>query len=81
MGKVLPVSYDANKSTWMTSVIFEKWLIKWNSDLKKKRKKIALVIDNCPAHPEIDNLSILSLCFCHQIHPECSQWIRALFKT
>ena len=43
----LPVKYDANKSAWMTSVLFSEWLHGWNSQLKAQRRKICLLMDNC----------------------------------
>lgn len=43
----LPVNYDSSQNAWMTSVIFNNWLLKW--DLRIKRK-IVLVIDQCTAH-------------------------------
>ncbi|XP_026820219.1 tigger transposable element-derived protein 6-like [Rhopalosiphum maidis] len=45
--KCLPVDYYANTNVWMTSVIFNKWLMKWDKQLNNK---IVLLIDNCPAH-------------------------------
>jgi hypothetical protein len=45
--KCLPVDYYANTNTWMTSVIFNEWLIKWDKQLNNKT---VLLIDNCPAH-------------------------------
>jgi len=45
--KCLPVDYYANTNAWMTSVIFNEWLIKWDKQLNNKT---VLLIDNCPAH-------------------------------
>jgi hypothetical protein len=47
----LPVEYDANKSAWMTSTIFETWLRRWDASLTRKDRKIVLFVDNCNAHP------------------------------
>jgi len=46
--KNLPVDYFSNSNVWMTSFIFENYLRKWDSKLDHK---IALVLDNCTAHP------------------------------
>ncbi|GBN31372.1 Tigger transposable element-derived protein 6 [Araneus ventricosus] len=43
----LPFDFFANNSAWMTSVIFNKWLLKWGNQLNHK---ILLLIDNCTAH-------------------------------
>lgn len=47
----------------MTSEIFEKVLRKWDSQLRSNKKKIILFIDNCPAHPKIENLTNIKLAF------------------
>lgn len=59
----LPVEYDANKSAWMTSALFEEWLRNWDVSLHRKKRKIALVVDNCTAHPHIKNLAAIELVF------------------
>jgi len=37
----------------MTSSIFEQWLRKWDRTLMIENRKIALVLNNCTAHPKI----------------------------
>ncbi|XP_025832024.1 tigger transposable element-derived protein 4-like [Agrilus planipennis] len=59
--KRLPVNYQANKSAWMTSQIFEEEIRK--SDCELKGKKILLLVDKCPAHPAIPNLQNIELGF------------------
>jgi hypothetical protein len=43
----LPVDYYSNANAWMTSVIFNNWLVKWDLELKRN---IVLLIDNYTAH-------------------------------
>ena len=43
-----------NKS-WMDSILFEEWVREIDRRFTAEGKKIALVVDNCPAHPSIDN--------------------------
>lgn len=59
----LPVTYKANKKAWMTSGIFEEWVDSVNDQMKKENRKILLIVDNCPAHPEIEDLSNVKLEF------------------
>ena len=59
----LPTEYDANKSAWMTSAIFEGWLRKWDNELSWQGRKIALFIDNCTAHPQVQDLQSIELFF------------------
>lgn len=61
--KSLPVDYTANKKAWMTSTIFEEEIRKWNNKLRRSNRKILLVVDNCPAHPELPNLTNITLVF------------------
>lgn len=61
--KDLPVTYTANKKAWMTSALFQNWVTSVNEDMKKKKRSILLIVDNCPAHPEIPGLSNLTLKF------------------
>lgn len=60
--KKLPVNYTANKKSWMTSVIFEEELRKWDKELASKKRKIILLVDNCTAHPKL-NLTNINLVF------------------
>ena len=48
----LPVTYGANKNAWMTSVLFEEWITKWDAALRKQGRKILVLVDNCSAHPQ-----------------------------
>ncbi|GBM50809.1 Tigger transposable element-derived protein 4 [Araneus ventricosus] len=50
--KSLEVDYNFNKKSWMTSEICEKWDQKLDKSMIAECRKIALVFDNCPAHPK-----------------------------
>ena len=49
----LPVTYSANKKAWMTSHLFQQWLDKLNSKMKREGRSILLFVDNCAAHPDV----------------------------
>ena len=53
---------NQNKS-WMDSVLFEEWIQEMDTKFTKEKKKVAPIIDNCPAHPAIDNLKSIELIF------------------
>lgn len=57
----LPVKYYANKNAWMTSEIFRNWLTDWDFNLQHEQRKILLLVDNCTAHPHLDNLKNIQL--------------------
>lgn len=41
-----------NKTSWMTSVIFEEVLKSFNSKMKIQSRKVLLFLDNAPCHPD-----------------------------
>jgi len=47
----------------MTSTIFEDWLRKLDKRLKAQRRRVLMIIDNCPAHPKMSNLEAITLIF------------------
>ncbi|XP_062597709.1 tigger transposable element-derived protein 6-like [Saccostrea cucullata] len=59
----LPVEYNTNKKAWMTVDIFSTWVKQLDKKMKRKKRKTALVIDNCPAHPKIPALQSIELIF------------------
>ena len=50
----VPVDYHANKKAWMTSILFENWLRNLDKRMGREKRKIAMIIDNCPAHPKVE---------------------------
>jgi hypothetical protein len=55
----LPVDYYSSANAWMTSVIFNDWLVKWDLELKRK---IVLLADNCMAHTNNSLLKNILAC-------------------
>ena len=47
----------------MNSEIFEEWVRKLHQKFRADDRNIALIIDNCPAHPSISNLTNVQLVF------------------
>ena len=47
----------------MGSLLFEEWIRKMDIKFTTEEKKVALIIDNYPAHPTIDNLKSIELIF------------------
>ena len=45
----------------MDSVLFEEWIREIDTKFTKEKKKVALIIDNCPAHLTINNLKSIEL--------------------
>ncbi|MEW8546499.1 MAG: transposase, partial [Candidatus Thiodiazotropha sp.] len=61
--KSLPTQYDANPKAWMTSAIFTKWVTKFDKKCQRQQRRVALIVDNCPAHPKIKGLKAVNLIF------------------
>jgi len=61
--KRVPVDWSHSKKAWMTSKIFEKYLRDWDAELGKTKRKILLLVDNCPAHPNVKSLQNIKLVF------------------
>ena len=59
----LPCRYRSQKKSWMDSTLFEEWVRELDVKFQKENRKHALIIDNCPAHPTIADLSNAKLIF------------------
>lgn len=59
-GAQLGFNYMSNTKAWMTSAIYQEWLLDWDQKLKNKNCKILLLQDNFLGHvvPE----SIMNIC-------------------
>ena len=82
---ILPTVYEASKKAWMTTALFETWVRKWDAKLTLSKRKIALFVDNCTAHPHLKNLKSIELLFLplnttSEIQP-CDQAIIKTLKT
>ena len=61
--KTLPTQYENNKKAWMTSDIFTSWLKKIDKRFERQGRKVAMIVDNYPAHPRVDSLRATELIF------------------
>ena len=61
--KFVSCHYRNQQKTWMDGVLFEKYIREMDKKLVSEERKIALVIQNCPAHPQIENLKSINLLF------------------
>lgn len=59
----IPVTYKANRRSWMTSEHFKEWLVKLDNKMRLQKRFIALILDNCPAHPSVSGLTNVQLYF------------------
>ena len=61
--KKKPCRYRAQKKSWMTSDLFEEWVRELDRKFQREDRKLALIVDNCPAHPDINDLKAIELVF------------------
>lgn len=61
--KKKPINYMSNAKAWMTSLIFEKWLLELDCKMRKENREILLFIDNCTAHNNIPQMSNVKVIF------------------
>jgi len=47
----LPCRYRSQKKSWMNSELFEEWVRELDRKFVGEGRKIALIVDNYPAHP------------------------------
>ncbi|GFS86403.1 tigger transposable element-derived protein 6 [Trichonephila clavipes] len=58
-----PTKYRSNKKAWMTTELFNEWLVQLNSDMKREKRHILLFLDNCTVHNNAPPLSNVKLQF------------------
>lgn len=59
----LPCRYRSQQKSWMDSTLFEEWVREINRKFQRENRKIAMIIDNCPAHPDVQDISNVTLIF------------------
>ena len=58
-----PCRYRAQKKAWMNSDLFEEWVSELDRKLQLENRKIALIENNCPVHPNVNDLKAIELVF------------------
>ena len=62
--KFLPSQYqNQKKKKWMNGLLLEEWAWELNRKFSSEERSVALVIDDCLAHPNIENLKSIKLFF------------------
>ena len=51
--RFLPSRYRNQRKSWMDGALFEEWVREIDRKFDAEGRKIALVVDNFPAHPDI----------------------------
>ncbi|XP_065667761.1 tigger transposable element-derived protein 4-like [Hydra vulgaris] len=61
--KNIPCCYWAQPKSWMLAELFEKWFKEIDLKFSFQKRKIALKVDNCSAHPNVQKLNWVELIF------------------
>ena len=81
----LPCRNRSQKKSWMDSTLFEEWVRELDVKFQKENRKIALIIDNCPAHPTKADLSSVKLIFLPpnttSVSQPMDQWVIKCLKA
>ena len=59
----LPCGYKSQKKSWMDGQLFAEWLMALDKKFLKDDRNILMLVDNCPAHPDVPNLHAITLRF------------------
>ena len=62
-GVDVPLPYKSNAKAWMTGVLWTWWVRTLDAKMRMKWRNILLIIDNCPAHPVIKNLTNIEVAY------------------
>ncbi len=69
----LPTQYKAQKRAWMDGELFTAWLKKLDAKMTIRKRNIAVIIDNCRAHPHVQGLKSVKLVFLPPNTTSCTQ--------
>lgn len=61
--KSLPCMYKAQTKSWMDSEIFTDWIKQLDRKFLAQNRKVAFIVDNCPAHPHVPGLTAIDLIY------------------
>lgn len=59
----LPCEYEGQASAWITTEIYTEFVRKFDRHVQAQKRKVALVVDNCRAHPVIPGLKAVTVYF------------------
>ena len=69
----LACRYRSQKKAWMDGTLFEEWLHKFDRKFEMQGRKVVMIVDNCPAHPEFSGLKAINLQFLQPNTTSCTQ--------
>ena len=67
----LPCRYWSQKKAWTDGTLFDEWLHELDHKFEMQRRKVVMIVNNCPAHPEVSGLKAINLQF---LLPNTTSW-------
>ena len=67
----LPVKCKANKKAWLTSLLFDEWLLKFYKELRAINCNVALILNDCAAH-SVNAAAFTNISVCYVPHTSMS---------
>ncbi|XP_065668047.1 tigger transposable element-derived protein 4-like [Hydra vulgaris] len=61
--KNIPCCYRAQPKRWMSAELFKEWVKEIDLKFSFQKRKIALIVDNCSAHPNMHKIDCVELIF------------------
>jgi len=61
--KNIPCRYRSQRKSWMDSSLFEEWVRELDTKFGESGRKVALIVSDSSAHPDIDGLQWVELIF------------------
>ena len=55
------IIYRHSKRAWMTTNLFQEYIYNLDVKFSQQKRKVAIIIDNCPAHPVLTNLKSIEM--------------------
>ncbi|KAM6276221.1 uncharacterized protein M6G45_001298 [Spheniscus humboldti] len=49
--RALPVTYASSANAWVTARIFQEWILRWDRELCRHRRRVVLFVGRSSAHP------------------------------
>lgn len=59
----IPVTYESNQNAWMTSSIFNSWLLKFDQKMDAQNRHVLLFVDNASCHTKVPALKATKVVF------------------
>lgn len=59
----IPVTYESNQNAWMTSSIFNSWLLKFDQKMDAQKRHVLLFVDNTSCHTKVPVLKATKVVF------------------